>query len=89
MRSAFYNPYTFIGYKLASYCFTIDLDMFNNCTSGKKLINDRNLSDEQLTIGRNLSTVMDIISGNGYIDGFTINDVDILIQGIATSKACV
>ena len=37
----------------------------------------------------NLSTVIDIRSGNGYIDEFTINDMDILIEGIATSHACV
>ena len=62
--------------------------MYNNCTSGRKLINDHNLSYDQLAIVSNLSTLIDR-AGNCYIDGFTINDIDILIEEIATSKACL
>ena len=58
--------------------------MYNNCTSGSKLINDHNLSYDQFAIVSNLSTLIDIRSGNCYIDGFTINDIDILIDRIAT-----
>ena len=58
--------------------------MYNNCTSWRKLINDHNLSYDQLAIVNNLSTLIDIRAGNFYIDGFTINDIDILIEGIAT-----
>ena len=80
MRSTLYNSNTCIGYKLAFYCYKFDLDMYNNCTSGRKLINDHNLSYDKLTI---VSTLIDIRAGNCYIDGFTINDIDILIEGIA------
>ena len=68
-----YNSNTCIGYKL---------DMYNNCTSGRKLINHHNLSNDQLAIVSNLSTLIDIRSGNCYIDGFTIDDIDILFEGI-------
>ena len=57
--------------------------MYNNCTSGRKLI-IHNLSYDQLAIVSNLSTLIDIRAGNCYIDWFTINDIDILIEGIAT-----
>ena len=58
--------------------------MYNNCTSGRKRINDHNLSFDQLAIVSNLSTLFDNRAGNCYIDWFTINDIDILIDGIAT-----
>ena len=58
--------------------------MYNNCTSGRKLINDHNLSYDQVAIASYLSTSIDIKAGNCYIDGFTINDIDILIEGVAT-----
>ena len=58
--------------------------MYNSCTFGRKLINDHNLTYDQLAIVINLSTLIDIRAGNCYIDGFTINDIDILIEGIAT-----
>ena len=84
MRAALYNSNTCIGYKLAFHRYKFDLDMYNNCTSGRKLINDHNLSYDQLAIVSNLSTLIDIRAGNCYIDGFTINDIDIFIEGIAT-----
>ena len=84
MRAALYNSTTWIGYKLAIYCYKFDLDMYNNCTSGRKLINDHNLNYDQLAIVSNLSSLIDNRAGNCYIDGFTNNDIDILIEGIAT-----
>ena len=89
MRAALFNSNTCIGYKLAFYRYKFDLDMYNNCTSVKKLINGQNLSYDQLAIVSNFSTLIDIRAGNYYIDGLTINDIDILIEGIATSYACV
>ena len=84
MRAALYNLNTCIGYKLTFYHYKFDLDMYNNCTSGRELINDHNRSYDQLAIVSTLSTLIDIRAGNCYIDGFTINDIDILIEGIAT-----
>ena len=84
MRSALYNSNTCIAYKLAFYRYKFDLDMYNNCTSGRKLINDHNLSYDQLAIVSNLSILIDIRAGNCYIDGFTINDIDKLLERIAT-----
>ena len=84
MRSAVYNSNTRIRYKYAFYRYKFDLDMYNNCTSGRKLINGHNRSYSQLAIVSNLSTLIDIIADNCYIDGFTINDIDILIEGIAS-----
>ena len=85
MRSALYNSNTWIAYQFEFYRYKFDLDMYNNCTSGRKLINDHNLNYDQLAIVSNLSTLIDIRAGNCYIDGFTINYIDILIEGIATS----
>ena len=85
MRSALYNSNTCIGYKLAFYRYKYDLDMYNNYTSERKLINYHNLSYDPLAIVSNLSTLIDIRAGNCYNDGFTINDIDNLIEGIATS----
>ena len=85
MQSALYNLNTCIGYKLAFYRYKFDLDMYNNCTSGRKLFNDHNLSYDQLSIVSHLSTLIDIRAGNCYIDVFTINDIDILREGIVTS----
>ena len=56
--------------------------MYNNCTSRRKPINDHNLSYDQLAIVSNLR--IDIRAGNCSIDGFTINDVYILMEGITT-----
>ena len=86
MRAALYNSNTCIGYKLVFYRYTFYLDMYNNCTSGRKLINDHNISYDQVAIVSNLSTLIDIRAGNCYIDGFTftIIDIDMLIEGIAT-----
>ena len=56
-RSALYNWNACIGYKLAFYHYKYDLGMYNNCTSGWKLINDHNLSYDQLAIVSNLSTM--------------------------------
>ena len=50
-----------------NYRYKFDLDMYNNCTSERKLINDHNLSYDQLAIVSNLSTLFDIRSGNCYI----------------------
>ena len=85
MQSALYNPNTRIGYKLAFYRYKFNLDIYNNCTSRRKVINNHNLSYDQLEIVSNLSTLIDIRSGNCYFDWFTINDIDILTEGIGTS----
>ena len=79
-----YNSNTCIGYKLAFYRYKFNLDMYNNCTSGRKLINDHNRCYDQLAVVSNLSTLIDIRTVNCYIDGFTINDIDILIEGTPT-----
>ena len=84
MRAELYNSNTCIGYKLTFYHYTFYLDMYNNYTYGRTLIKDHNLGYDQLAIVSNLSTLIDIRAGNCYIDGFTINDIDILIEGIAT-----
>ena len=84
MRAALYNSNTCIAYKFALYRYKFDLDMYTNCTSGRKLINDHNLGYDQLAIVSNLSTIINIRAGNCYIDGFTIHDIDIFIEGIAT-----
>ena len=81
-----YNSNTGIGYKLAFYCYKFDLEMYHDFTSSRKLINDHKLRDDRLAIVNNLSTLMYIRSGDIFIDGFTLNDMDIFIDGIGTTR---
>ena len=57
MGSAMYNLNTRIGDTLTFYHYNFGLDMYNNFSTGRKLINDHNLSDDPLSILSNLSTI--------------------------------
>ena len=64
MQSAIYNSNTCIGYKLGFYRYKYYLDIHNSCTASMEIINAQNLSDYQSSIVHNLSTLIEIISGN-------------------------
>ena len=49
-----------------------------------KIINGQNLSDYQSSIVNNLSTLIEMRSGNNFVNGFTLNEINQMIEIIAT-----
>ena len=70
MKMALVNSNTFIGYKLAFYRYKYNIDMHSNINSSIKLLSSSNLSDEQVAIVNNLSTLLSVKSGSHDIHGF-------------------
>ena len=64
-----YNSNTCIGYKLAFYNYKYSLDMQDSYTTSMKIINGQNLSDYQSSIVNNLSTLIEMRSGNNFFNG--------------------
>ena len=84
MKMALVNSNTCIGYKLAFYRYRYNLDMHSNINYSIKLLSSSNLSDEQVAIVNNLSTLLSVISGSHDIHGFNFNEVNDLIHHIST-----
>ena len=53
----------------------IVLDMHDSYTTSMKIINGQNLSDYQSSIVNNLSTLIEMSSGNNFFNGFTMNEL--------------
>ena len=83
-QSAMYNSKTCIGYKLAFYCYKYSLDMYDSYTASMKIINGQNLSDYQSSTVTNLSTLIEMRYGNNFVNGFTLNEINQMIETIAT-----
>ena len=77
IQSAMYKYITFIGYKLA--CYKYYLDMHDSYTASMTIINGQNLSDYQSSIVNNLSTFIEMRSGNNVVNGFTLNETNQII----------
>ena len=45
--------------------------MYDSYTASMKIINGQNLSDYQSSIVNNLSTLIEMRSGNNFVNGFT------------------
>ena len=56
--------------------------MYSNFNSSIKLLSASNISDEQVAIVHNLSTLLSVKSGSHDIIGFNFNKVNDLIQHI-------
>ena len=84
MKMALVNSNTCIGYKLAFYRYRYNLYMHSNINSSIKLLSSSNLSDEQVAIVNNLSTLVSVKSGSHDIHGFNFNEVNDLIHHIST-----
>ena len=84
IQSAMYNSNTCIGYKLAFYHYKYSLDMHDSYTTSMKIINGPNLSDYQSSTVNNLSTLIEIRSANNLVNGFTLNEINQMIEIIAT-----
>ena len=69
IQSAMYNSNTCIGYKLAFYRYKYSLDMHDSYTASMKIINCQNLSDYQSSTVNNLSTLIEMRSGNNFVNG--------------------
>ena len=84
IQSAMYNSNTGIGYKLALYRYKYSLYMHDSYTASMKIINGQNLSDYQSSTVNNLSTLIAMRSGNNFVNGFTLNEINQMIEIIAT-----
>ena len=84
IQSAMYNSNTSIGYKLAFYRYKYSLDMHDSYAASMKIINGQNLSDYQSSTVNNLSTLIEMRSGNNFVNGFTLNEINQMIEIIAT-----
>ena len=58
--------------------------MHSNINSGIKLLSASNLSDEQVAIVNNLSTLLSVKSESHDINGFNFNEINDLIHHIST-----
>ena len=65
-----YNSNTCIGYKLAFYRYKCSLDMHDSYTASMKV--------------NNLSTLIEMRSGNNFVNGFTLNEINQMMEIIAT-----
>ena len=79
-----YNCNTCIGYKLSFYRYKYSLDMHDSYIARMKTINGQNLSGYQSSIANNLSTLIEMRSGNNFVNGFTLNEINQMIDIIAT-----
>ena len=68
-----YTSNTCVGYTLAFYRYTKYFYMHDSYTASMKIINGQNLSDYQSSIVNNLSTLIEMRSGNNFVNGFTLN----------------
>ena len=68
IQSAMYNYNTCIGYKLAFYHYKYSLDMHDSYTASMKIINGQNLSDYQSSTVNHLSTLIEMRSGNNFVN---------------------
>ena len=60
------------------------IGMYSNINSSIKLLSANNISDEQVAIVNNLSTLLPVKSGSHDIIGFNFNEVNDLIHHIST-----
>ena len=79
IQSAMHDSNTCIGYKLAFYRYKYSLDMHDSYTTSMKIINGQNLSNYQSSIVNNLSTLIEMRSGNNFVNGFTVNEINQMI----------
>ena len=83
MKMALVTSNTCIGYTLDFYRYRHNIDMQSNINSSIKLLSPSNISDEQVVIVNNLSTLLSVKSGSHDINGFNFNEVNDLIHHIS------
>ena len=54
--------------------------MHDSYTAIMKIINGQNLSDYQSSIVNNLNTLIEMRSGNNFVNGFTLNETKQMIE---------
>ena len=83
-----YNSNSCIGSKLAFYRYKYSLDMHDSNTASMKIINGQNLSDYQSSTVNNLSTLIEMRAGNNFVNGFTLNEINQMIEILANVVDC-
>ena len=61
--------------------------MHDSYTASMKIINGQNVSDYQSRIVNNLITLIAIRSGITFVNGFTLNEINQMIEIIATDES--
>ena len=84
IQSAIYNYNTCIGYKLVFYCYKYSLDLHDSYTATMKIINGQNFSVYHSSIVNNLRTLIEIRSGNNFVNGLTLNEINQIVEILAT-----
>ena len=84
LKSTRYNSNTYFGYKLTLYHYNYSLDMHDSYTASMNIIRGQNLSDYQSSIVNNLSTLIEMRSGNN-VKGLTLNEINQMIEITVTN----
>ena len=83
INHAMYNSNSDLGYKFAFYRYTYNIDIFCTMKHAVSKITRNELTYDQLSLVKNLKTLLDFRSGYINIDGFTIHDVNNLIYTLS------
>ena len=84
IQSTRYNSNTGMGYTFAFYRYKYSSCMHDSYTASMKIIDGQNLSDYQSSIVNNLSTLIEMRSDNNFVNGFRLNEINQMIEIIAT-----
>ena len=79
-RNALYNSNTCIGYKLAFYRYKFDIDLSSNMKNSIARMSASELNCDQLAIVSNLTSLINVRSGNEVINDFTTKEVNYMIN---------
>ena len=60
------------------------INIYRTINFSIKQLGGSNINDEQIAIVNNLSTLLSVRSGNNYINGFTLIEVNDLINYLST-----
>ena len=69
-----------IGYKLAFFRHMFNIDMDSNINSSISQITVSSMDDSQIAIMNNLKTLTSVKGGSHFINGFTTNKVNDLVN---------
>ena len=83
INHAMYNSNSDLGYKFAFYRYDYNIDIFCTMKHAVSKITGNEMTYDQLSLVKNLKTLLDFRSGYINIDGFTIDDVNNLIYTLS------
>ena len=78
-----YDSNSYLGYKLAFYRYAYNIDVFCTMKHVIRKITGNELTHDQLSLIKNLKTLLDFRSDYINIDGFTIDQVNNLMYTLS------